>query len=204
MELPDAIIVLAAGIKRDASGRWTSTDLSAEDDKLGAPGGKLRVRAAAILATKYPTALVIPSGGKGYDVPAEYPEDRPLLGEILRDELVENGVPRSRIVLEGKSNTTYQQLQELETLIARRKWQSVVIVTSRYHLPRLHAMSEERFPLLVASALPVSAEDVLLEADPVSYGPILTEAYASVFMRERIAKETQGVLHIRDGTYQFR
>lgn len=204
MKTPDAIVVLAGGIKQDTSGRWISTDLSAEDDKLGAPGGKLRVLATAVLATEYPTAVVIASGGKGADISKDVPENRPSLAKILCDELLESGVSRDRIMLEEKSNTTYQQLQGLEDLIQKQGWQSVMIITNRYHLTRLRVMIDMKFPQLVAFTELISAEDILLRADEMRWKTVLTEAYESAFMAERAAKEEKGVLQIRNGTYQFR
>ncbi len=200
----DVIIVLSGGIKQDASLRWVSTDLSAADNELGALGGKLRVFAATTLATKYPAASVIASGGKGFDMPKNAPADRPLLAEILRDELIEYGVPISRIALEKNSNTTYQALQELEKMITERSWHNGMIITNRYHLPRLRAMIETKFPALVHVATLVSAEDVLIEADSAKWKSVIAEAYASPFMAGRMAKEEQGVLQIKNDTYQFR
>lgn len=199
----DAIIMITGGIRQDASLRWVSTDLTADDNELGAPGGKLRVFATAVLGNQYPTAAVVTSGGKGFDVPEGTPEDRPLLAEILRDELIECGVPESRIVLEKNSNTTYQQLQELEKMIAERGWHNVMIITNRYHLPRLHAMIETKFPELANVTKLASAEEVLRETDPARWETAIAEAYASPFMADRMAKEEHGVLQIKNGTYQF-
>jgi uncharacterized SAM-binding protein YcdF (DUF218 family) len=203
METPDAIVVLAGGIKQGVSGRWVSTDLTDADDTLGAPGGKTRVLATAVLATAHPTTTVIASGGKGFDVPKDAPENRPLLAEILRDELVECGVPVGRIVLESDSNTTYQALECLGALVAERDWRNIVIVTSRYHLPRLRAIVEAKFPELGASLRLVSAEEILSGVDPVRYKTAFADIYASAFMKERIAREERGIMQIKDGTYQF-
>ena len=49
----EAIVLLPAGIKQQ-DGTWVSTDLSEADAKLGAPGGKLRVIAAAELMKEKP------------------------------------------------------------------------------------------------------------------------------------------------------
>jgi uncharacterized SAM-binding protein YcdF (DUF218 family) len=200
---PDAIMVLAGGIKQDATGRWVNTDLTAEDNKLGAPGAKLRVLAAALLAARYPEAVIVTGGGKGYDVPAGTTEQRPILAEILRDELTECGVPIDRIVLEQNSNSTYQEFQELTTLIAKRGWRNIRTLTNRYHLNRVRAMIEAEFPELSNRLQLFSAEDILLEADPARWQAEFAEAYRSAFMAERIAKEEQGTKQIKDGTYQF-
>ena len=204
MEDPDAIVVLAGGIKQDPSGRWVSLDLSEGDNALGAPGGKLRIHAAAVLSNRWPQVSVVTSGGKGSDVPEGTPEDRPPLAEILRDELVQSGVSVDRIILEQRSNSTYQQLQELETLIAEKKWKQVQLITNRYHLARLTAMIEAKFPVLAGVAQPLSAEEVLIGADPERWEILIIEAYESAWMKEREMKEAQGVEQIKNGTYQFR
>ena len=194
---PDAIAVFAGGIKQDAHGRWVSTDLTEEDDKLGAPGGKLRIHAATVLATAYPASIVVLCGGKGYDVPKDIPEDRPLCAEILRDELIECGIPESRLMLEKNSNTTFQQLQELEKLIQKREWKRVMIITNRYNLPRLRIAIEKKFSQLAGVAEPVSAEEVLIEDNTVRWKKMIDEAYDSAFMAERIAKEERGASQTR-------
>lgn len=204
MRTPDAIIVLSAGIKQDAAGRWVSTDLTAEDNQHGAPGGTLRVLAAAALAQRYPHATIVASGGKGFDVPPGTPEDRPLLCDIIRDELIDAGVPLERIVLEGNSSTTYQQLLELEHLAAVRGWKLLAIVSNTWHLPRIGAIIEAKIPQLSGFADLISAEDVLVEADSIRWKSFLDEAYSSRFVADRKASEEQGVADIRNGTYRFR
>ena len=44
-----AIVILSAGIIRNRKSEWANTDLSEQDNKLGAPGGKQRVIAASYL-----------------------------------------------------------------------------------------------------------------------------------------------------------
>ena len=203
MKAPDAIVVLSGGIKQIA-GRWVSTDLTDNDDTQGAPGASLRVAAATILSKRYPSARIIASGGAGYDVPEDAPKNRPFLCEILKAELIAADVPDERIEIESASNTTYQQLQQLEILIRHRSFRSVVIVSSRWHLPRIETMLTIKFPALRASVRLVSAEEVLIEADQARWGPAIAKAYASAFMAERMANENRGISQIKNGTYQFR
>lgn len=204
MKVPDAIVVLAGGIKQDVSGRWASTDLTEEDDKQGAPGASLRISATMVLSNRYPLARVIASGGKGYDVPENTSEDRPLLCEILERELIVAGVPKKRIELEGTSNTTYQQLQQLKLLIQKREWNDVALVSSRWHLPRIEAMFEMKFPELRTRVDLISAEEILIDTDSAKWELAIAGAYNSSFMRERMKKEDKGILQIKSGTYQFR
>jgi uncharacterized SAM-binding protein YcdF (DUF218 family) len=201
---PNVIVVLAGGIKQNPEKIWMSTDLTESDDRQGAPGAKLRVHAAAILAGRSPNAVVMASGGKGYDVPSGVPENRPLLAEILRDELLANGVSQARIILEDKSNTTYQQLGELQKAIIAQRWTDVVIVTNRWHMTRVKAMIQSKFQRMDEHVCIISAEEVLLDDDRNRWENIFARAYESDFLRKRMEREAEGVRQIRDGRYNFK
>jgi len=60
-----------------------------------------------------------------------------------------------------------------------------------------------KFPRLVSILKPLSAEEILLEANPQRWKEDLAKAYASTFMAKRMAKEMQGTKQIKDGTYTF-
>ena len=201
---PNAIAVFSGGIKQDVYSRWVSTDLTEGDDALGAPGGKLRVLAAAIVSNQYPSAVVIASGGKGFDVPAGTPEDRPLLCEILKSELIESGIPVRRIMLERKSNTTYQQLLALSALIAEHGWNRTAVVTSSWHIPRTRAIIESKFSGLADSIDLIAAEDVLIAHDKKKWESNIALAYASGWLARRIESEENGIRQIKEGTYDFK
>jgi uncharacterized SAM-binding protein YcdF (DUF218 family) len=198
---PDAIVILGGTIKREGN-EWVSTSLTASDDFFGAPGGALRVEAATIIAKNYPNAAVVASGGKGYDS-GNLPDERPVLADVIRRELIEYGVAASRILMETNSNNTYQQLQELENIIGDHQWKHIVMVTNRWHVPRTHAMLAAKFPTLLSRVTITSAEDILLENEPATWKRQIDEAYESDFLKKRIAVEEQGVQQIKAGTYQF-
>lgn len=199
----DAIVVLSAGIKHGEDGRWVSTDLTEADNILGAPGGKLRVIASAILSNRHPNAVVVANGEKGLDIASSVSKDRPTLAEITREELIENGLPEERIILEKNSNTTYQQLQELEKMVIKRKWRNILIVTNRYHVARVKAMIGMKFPKLVAIVKVISAEEVVIYENSAKWENAIIEAYASDYMKERTAREEQGILQITNSTYRY-
>lgn len=204
MKEPDAIVVLAGAIWKDQAGHWVSTGLTEEENAFGAPGGALRVAAAAELARQHESAMVVASGGRGYDVPKDAPEDKPLLAYVLKRELSESGVSDSRIISEEHSNSTYQQLQEIEKLIMQKNWQSVMLITNRYHVERLTAMIEKKFPEILNVVQAVSAEEVLIGAHPEQWKSDIENAYAGSWMAERITREKQGVAQIQNGTYHFK
>lgn len=201
----NAIILLPAGIKQRSSGKWVSTDLSAADNEFGAPGGKLRVLAAALLLKECPHSFIITGGGKGYDVPLGTSDDRPLLAEILRDELVAEGITLDRINLEWVSNSTYQELVEVERMVKELGVNKLTFVTSRYSIPRLQLILEYKFSNLCKQYdfNFVSAEDVLIKTNPRVWEKKITEAYCSEYLKKRIAREQRGVDQIRKGTYRF-
>ena len=206
MNQPDAIVVLSAGIKQISTGRWVSTDLTEADDRQGAPGGKLRVLAAAALATQYPQAIVIASGGKGFDVPSGTLGDRPLLSEILCEELIEAGIPRGRIELEKASNTTYGQLTEIKKLSPARGWQNVLLVTNRWHLLRLDALIEVKFADFKKNVTVklVSSEEVLLQMDGNQWENLIQEAYTSEWLARRVEREERGIKQMKERSYIWR
>ncbi len=205
-EIRHAYALLAGGIKQDAQGRWVSTSLTAEDAAQSAPGGKLRIFAAALLMKENPDSILITGGAKGFDVQEGTTDDRPHLADILRDELLECGVPEDRIVLERISNTTFQELQELKSIVFEYKIKHLSMITNHWHVPRLSAMIDTKFPDLkkLASIEIIAAEDVLIAHDQKRWQRDIQDAYNAEFMRERMKRENQGIAQIQNGTYRYR
>ena len=201
-----AIVLLAAGIKQNEEGRWVSTDLSEGDDKHGAPGGKLRIHAAMHMLRENEEAVLITGGGLGYDVKEGAGQNRPLLADILMDELRELGVDEERVILERNSNSTYQELIEVERIMHEHGIREFSFITNRYTLPRLEAMVAAKFPHLEnhAKLLFIAAEDVLLRFDPKTWEDKIREAYSSDYLTRRIEREQHGIAQIKDGSYTFR
>lgn len=205
MKHADHIVLLAASVKQDALGRWVSTDLTEEDIIHGGPGGKLRICAAALLLGEHPHMKIITGGAKGFDVCEGASSDRPLLADILHDELLESGVAEERIILQRNSNNTYQELQEIERLVSELELKQLIILTGRWHVERLHAMIDTKFPQLHrnVSLEVVTAEDVLIARDAEQWRPFIEGAYSSEWMAERRVMEQQGINDINAGTYRY-
>ncbi|MDR0591579.1 MAG: YdcF family protein [Candidatus Nomurabacteria bacterium] len=75
-------------------------------------------------------AVIITSGGQGADE---------LVPEALamKNYLVENGVPKNKIIMEGKSTTTAENLEFSKRIIEKHtKHYSAIVVTSNYHVLR--------------------------------------------------------------------
>ena len=80
-------------------------------------------------------AWIVVCGAQGSDEPA--PE-----GDVMRQILIEKGVPGESILVDRTSLNTLQNLRNAEELLAGRA-EKVLIVTSDYHLPR--ALDMARF-----------------------------------------------------------
>ena len=61
-----------------------------------------------------------------------------ILGGTLRmrEEIVDGGVPRDRIIMEGGGQTTREQLINVERIVRERRLGRVVLVVSAIHMPR--------------------------------------------------------------------
>ncbi len=199
------LVVLAGGVMQKGDGTWGSTELSEAGAACGAAGSILRVYATAELVKEDPSALVYVSGGVGYESP-ETSSKRPLLADILAAELAACGIIGVAVYREVESNSTYQQLQELERYCSRYSIGNIRIVTNRYHVPRVKAMLEIAFTALgTRDTLEiVSAEGVLIQAEPARWKELIEAEYGSPYMKARIEQEERGAQEIYRGTYTFK
>lgn len=201
------IAVLAAGIVKEKSGVWRSTKLDANDNKQGAPGGQLRLAAAAAAFKHDPSQVIYVSGGRGYDI-KEKDKNQPDISAIMKGELQNMGVEESKIVEENKSNTTADQLVALARLCEDNHWEQVAIFSSRYHIPRVEAMIRKNMfwsKYLGDKKLELeSAEDYLLENGMDEYKKMVDLAYSSDWMGKRMKKEREGIRDLLSGEYKFK
>jgi len=93
-----AIVILGGGLKKDADGRWRTTNYDESGDNFGVSGDRLRVVAANYLYKNNQEQLIIASGGKGQlkNIPGA-----PAVSEVLKRELIELGVPEEKIIEEN-------------------------------------------------------------------------------------------------------
>lgn len=201
-----AIAILSAGVKKNKNGAWSNTNLTEKDNKLGAPGGKQRVIAAVYLYRVEPDYFLIATGGRGYDV-KDKSSNRPDLCQITKNELKKLGLPGNKIIIENKSNTTFEQLQELKKIILKLKLEFVVIISNKYHLPRIKAMVNKDVALKEFMANGkiklFSAEQILLKQNSEKWNQAIKKAYESEWMKTRIKKEKQGIKDLGNNKYRF-
>ena len=116
----DAIIVLGAQVKPD-----------------GTPSIQLQWRIdAAAEAWQERNCTVVVCGAQGTNEPATE-------ASVMRDELIQQGVPEEAILLDDKSFNTKQNIANAIALLEGREVSRVLIVTSDYHLPRAMALAKD-------------------------------------------------------------
>lgn len=192
---PDAIIVLSGGSVPLGNGRegpagFRSTTYE-ERDAFGTLGGRARVEAAAVLATRFPDAVIVATCKRGNEAITH--------AQIIAHELTELGVSRERILLEERSETTREQVKEALALAAERGWALIVFVSNEYHLPRVRAFSERMHP--APSIEYISAESVLSEHDP-EFASRFAMVKQTPAYQERLTAEKNGLEAIERGTYE--
>lgn len=136
----------------------------------GRPSAALRRRilSAATWAKSHPTSIIIPTGAAGENGPAE--------AKVMKEALIDSGVPASRIVMELRGQDTLQSVRFCHELMERRgDCNRVVCCTSRYHQPRC------------ALLLKMLGYRVVLPPVPISRGQLSSFGFARLFMRELAA-----------------
>lgn len=125
MNRADLAIVLGGALGGPAPPRLT-VDLGEASD---------RVLHAARLFRAGKVGRVLVTGGNLPWSPAHRPE-----AELIRDLLVEWGVPLSAIEIAGASRNTYENALEIRALYEREPFASAFLVTSAAHMPRALAV----------------------------------------------------------------
>ncbi len=90
-----------------------------------------RVLAGVALARRHPEAKLALIGGEGEFFPVGNPEARASLPFVL-----DEGIARSRVILEERSRSTHENAVFAQDLIHPRPGERWVLVTSAFHMPR--------------------------------------------------------------------
>lgn len=113
--------------------------------------GLNRVKPAADLYLQGWANRIVVSGGVYTPSYGSYPS------EHLLPALIEAGVPKENILIEGKSQHTRQQAEEVLELARNNGWKRIILVASSYHQPRafltfLKVMHEKDLKLQIINA----------------------------------------------------
>ena len=129
---PDTILILGAQVKgTSAESAYPSTVL------------KERLDTAIPYITEHPTATVIVCGGQGTDEPDTE-------ATVMAKYLIENGIPKNQMVLEGTSTRTKENIQNAQK---KKELGKTVIVTSDFHMYRSELLAK-RLGIKEVSGLP--------------------------------------------------
>ena len=195
----ETIVILGGGLTKGGLGRFKTANFGEGGDRSGITGDRLRVEAAYCLYQENNQRMVIASGGQSF-LKFKHPD----ISSVIKNELVQLGVPKERIIEENLSDNTYQQLTHLKDML---KTAGPIILTNRWHLPRVKAMAEniEELKDFYRNLKPkyLTAEEVLLKHNPSKWREIIKSAYASKAMQDRLKLEKQGIEQIKKGTYRY-
>lgn len=122
--------------------------------------------------------LIIVSGGKSS-------MSKMKESTVMRQYLLEKGIPESSIIVEDKSDTTAENL-EYSYIMVRRNWKAaripkIVIVTSEFHIPRAKKY---------ASRIGFSAEFVPSITLPIFKWPAMFREFTAIIWYYRYTIET--------------
>ena len=196
-----AIIILGGNLKKDKGGRWRTTSFS-EGDGFGALGDRLRVIAGEYLYKENKGRIIFALGGHGQLKNT----GAPPISEAIKEELVERGIPESGIITETESGSTWRQLRKLGELIKSYKLTDVILISNKYHIPRIAEMIRRDDGLSnfqkEGIIITKSAESILINKEP-KWKSKIKSVYCSENMKKRIALEEKGVRDIKEGKYKF-
>jgi uncharacterized SAM-binding protein YcdF (DUF218 family) len=131
---PDGIVVLGGAIDPVLSRKHGTTQIIDSGE---------RIIAIAKLARQYPNARIVYSGGDGSLFGTAGSE-----ADYLYPMLDSLGVPRERVLLEGRSRNTYENAEFSKVLIKPKADERWLLVTSAWHMPRaVGCFSRVGFPV---------------------------------------------------------
>ncbi|MGD9806125.1 MAG: YdcF family protein [Hyphomicrobiaceae bacterium] len=90
-----------------------------------------RITTGSTLANRLPDARLIFTGGA-----ASLIDTKPDGAEAVRDYWVSIGIPASRILIEDKSRNTYENATLTHALLAPKRGERYLLVTTAMHMPR--------------------------------------------------------------------
>lgn len=192
MNKPEIIIILAGSLQKNAKGHWESDTKDFHH---------LRIIAGNLLHKKNPNSKIIVSGGRG--ILDNVLPKKQTLASILKEELTKLGVPFDKIIEEKQSNNTIQQLQQLEKMLANQRSKNIIIISNRYHIPRIQTMIEYKKIKFPANTNLISAEAVLIKEASEEWEEKIKKIYQNPAMKAIIQKEKRGLRNLSAGKYKF-
>jgi uncharacterized SAM-binding protein YcdF (DUF218 family) len=183
------LFILSGSLRRDGAGVWHTT-MWGDQSEFPVCGDRLRIEAGVLFYKHNPETQSVVLGGCGTLCVA----GAPAISSVMKRELMELGVLADVIIEESRSGTTMEQVRWIRSSVIRHP-SSVIILSNRYHLPRIQMMMRNAHWKLLG------AEDVALQYEPERWRNIIDAAEQSVRMKEIQASEAKGVEALKNGTY---
>lgn len=165
-----AILIVADGLTDDIHAADVAIVPGNTVEKDGRPSARLRARLDQTVAL-YRQGLfpnVIVSGGVGSEGFNE--------AEVMKSYLVENGVPEGRIHVDSGGATTYLTARNAARMMRENGWQSAMVVSQHFHVPRMRLALKRSgiTPVFSAHAQYFELRDVYsIAREVVGYGAYL-------------------------------
>ncbi|HEY9402440.1 MAG TPA: YdcF family protein [Pyrinomonadaceae bacterium] len=168
-----ATLIVADGLTDDIHAADVAIVPGNTVEKDGRPSARLRARLDQTVAL-YRQGLfpdVIVSGGVGSEGFDE--------AEVMKRYLVGNGVPEASIHVDSSGLTTYLTARNASRMMRENGWQSAMVVTQYFHVPRMRLALKRSgvVPVFSAHAQFFELRDVYSTArEVVGYGAYLLRA----------------------------
>lgn len=168
-----ATLIVADGLTDDIRAADVAIVPGNTVGKDGRPSARLRARLDRTVAL-YRQGLfpdVIVSGGVGSEGFDE--------AEVMKRYLVENGVPEGRIHVDSGGANTYLTARNAARMMGERGWQSAMVVSQYFHVPRTRLAVKRSgvAPVFSAHAQYFELRDVYsIAREVVGYGAYLLRA----------------------------
>lgn len=124
------LVMAVAGLRDDVAASDVAIVLGSKVELDGKPSARLEARLgkALELYRRGLFANIIVSGGIGQE---GYDEAR-----VMRDWLVANGVPAGSVIEDNRGATTWDTAMNSARIMKERGWQSALVVSQYFHVPR--------------------------------------------------------------------
>ena len=168
-----AILIVADGLRDDIHAADVAIVPGNTVEKDGRPSARLRARLDQTVAL-YRQGLfpdVIVSGGVGREGFDE--------AEVMKRYLVENGVPGGSIHVDSGGATTHLTARNASRMMRENGWQSALVVSQYFHVPRMRLALKRSgvAPVFSAHARYFELRDIYsIAREVVGYGAYLLRA----------------------------
>jgi uncharacterized SAM-binding protein YcdF (DUF218 family) len=153
----DVVIVLGGGVDAPTSAKTRQLELNAAGDRV--------VMGYALFKSGQAKNILI-SGGAVFPAPG-----LPAEANIVRETLIDWGVPAENVIAEPSSRNTRENAVESLRIVREKNWTRVLLVTSAAHMPRAAGCFQALG--LSPDTLPVDHSGV-----ETPFGQFLPRAYA--------------------------